>query len=621
MFSAILETKLTLCGPVLSQATAAGAYGIDAPMARMPDGTERCYLPGTLVKGRLLEAWKELRDAAPRAFELPDARLHELLGRGTDGDPRREAARGVLHFRDFVATAGTTSGRHRVSIDPDRGAAVHGALQQVETPFAAGEPVTFSGQIHFVARDRQEAEDVREKVLVGLQWLTAFGALKSEGFGRLLGVDVVLREAPRRSYAPPLARQERLYLRLSFDAPFCVGHHQPARNVFESSSVIPGGALKGAVAEALKHGLRAASSATGGQKLEMLANCLDRIRFSHAFPVAAGVTRHPAVLPLSVTMIEKKSRGDESEPQFYDVALESGPVLIDKEAPAFDIDWKPRHWQKAAAVSGWREPRRELRVRTQIRADRRAAAEGQLFAYEMVRPEGFVWHATIDLGLVNAASREAAADALLTLLECGLRPIGKTKAAAHVELVESPLPPGELFSSNTARRDNLWVVMLRTPALLFDTAALSEDAGREELEAVYRATWRALSNGALELVRYFARQTLAGGEYLQARFRNGQPYRPYVLTEPGSVFVLQPSSTHQGAKDTAAKCINEWARYGLSLPPALATGATWQTCPYLRENGYGEIAANMPVHWEYRPPPNTTEAIKDLSRADRDRTR
>ena len=56
-----LDVKLTLVGPLFTQATNPGASGIDAVMARDRDG--RPYLPYSLVRGKLRQSLEALQNA------------------------------------------------------------------------------------------------------------------------------------------------------------------------------------------------------------------------------------------------------------------------------------------------------------------------------------------------------------------------------------------------------------------------------------------------------------------------------------------------------------------------------------------------------------------------------
>lgn len=591
MLNVRLDLTLTLAGPLMTRSTAAGGYGVDSPMAR--DARGRYCIPGTLVKGRLRDAWRELHEAAGAAFD-PDVRglLGEEAGNaGNSGEvgPRR----GRLRFDDLVCDAREADQTlFRIQIDDQRGAVKHGAYQVIEAPFAAGEQVAFRGAIRFAAHDDADAERVRQHVTTGLRWITSLGAMRTVGFGRLLDVALQAASEPAASVTAGATGDERLAVLLTLEAPFCVPRHRTDDNLFESESVIPGAALKGSLAASwqalLGQPVGDPITAATDPARPKLGEHFTRVRFMHAFPIQrSGNTppRRPVVPPLSVV---KTSRGT------FDVALEPGPVLIENEAPAFAIDWKSR-----ADVDdrfGWHEPKRELRVRTRIDSDTRRAAEGALFGYEMVVPHGFAWHTRIDLGGVPADDRAQVERELREVLAHGLRGIGKTKVSAGVEWLDATADADHVESH--AQDAGLWILTLQTPALLCDPEGLTESSGERELRERYEHAFAALSAGTLRLTRYLARQRLAGGYYIHRRFQPHAPYRPYLLTEAGSLFVLEPAGAEHTAP--AREYVDRWRRHGLPLPP-WAAGATWQTCPYLPENGYGEVAVNLTTHWTDRP--------------------
>jgi len=76
-------------------------------------------------------------------------------------------------------------------------------------------------------------------------------------------------------------------------------------------------------------------------------------------------------------------------------------------------------------------------------------------------------------------------------------------------------------------------------------------------------------------------------------------YYPYVLTEAGSVFVLELQSP------LADEALNRFVENGLSLPSQIIAlfpeeedhYEHWKNCPYVPENGYGEIIVNLDWHW------------------------
>ena len=56
---ATIAVTVRVKGPVLTRGTAAGAFGIDAPIARLDD--DRAYLPGTHILGKALHALADCR--------------------------------------------------------------------------------------------------------------------------------------------------------------------------------------------------------------------------------------------------------------------------------------------------------------------------------------------------------------------------------------------------------------------------------------------------------------------------------------------------------------------------------------------------------------------------------
>jgi hypothetical protein len=126
------------------------------------------------------------------------------------------------------------------------------------------------------------------------------------------------------------------------------------------------------------------------------------------------------------------------------------------------------------------------------------------------------------------------------------------------------------------------------------------------LHGAYAAYWDELSGGALTLDDFFAHQGFEGGyryhRYLGAAERKNRPnnYRPYYLTLSGSLFKLRVTDEIK-----APKLLIQWMSSGLPLPKwALAeygqyNRPLWETCPFVPENGYGEIAVNLAWHWDH----------------------
>lgn len=589
MLDVFLPIKLTIKAPLITQSSSIGAYGLDTVMARTADD-RYCY-PRTLIKGRLRQSWRELHEA-DSSFDPP---VDDLLGRPS-ANSSVEPERGHLRFDDFVhAETERDKSLYRIRMDEKRGAADEGAYQEIEAPFDCGDRAEFTGSIRYAARTPEEAKQIRRMIHLGLRWITQLGAERSVGFGLLLNVEI--GKARMKSLFLDPARvatsgAEFFDLIINPDAPFCLARRRVTKNIFESERIISGGALKGSLATIWLEALGKTGDIeddTDPARRELCRN-FAKLRFTHAFPAHAEQRTRPVQPPLSLVKCPT--------PTLYDVALHGKPGLISStKAPIFSIDWKSD--EDVQKRFGWADPPRKLVVRTRIEDNR--AKEDNLFAYEMVIPDNYDWYARIDLHAVNASERMAVEAQLRSLLAHGLHGFSKTKATARVRIDEGAIDPH--MKSQLAPIDDQWIVTLQTPALLCNPQGLNETSDSENLKQAYAETWDQISNGALELSHYFAAQSLVGGKYLYERFQPGKPYNPFLLTNAGSVFVLKAKT------DAAADCIDEWFKYGLPLPAWAGVlyartgddGSHWSNCPFLPENGYGEIAVNLPVHWDLDP--------------------
>ena len=632
---------LRIQAPFLTKSSAPGDYGIDAVVARRAD--RQPYIPGTLITGKLLEAWKQLgtvKDRCGGILFAPETKAWLGKWLGDDAASGFEPRRKRLTFTDFVfiskepseraaktvmptAKAGSkeesskckreTKTRFRIRMDAERGAADEGALQLIESPFASGKIVEFEGTACFLAKSREEIQRLEWALEIGLKWIGQLGAQRTIGFGRLVGVRL---QSYRTAFEDRELQAETTAacypLLLQLQDPFCVTEGGPDANLFRSTQVIPGGVIKGALASqwcALcgREGVTV-DAGLDPQRSE-LSKYFSRLRLTHAFPRKTDA-RRPVRPPLSLVKARKS---------LYDLALCEQPVLVlarDKnkepgfEAPAFAVDWKDKDHANVWEDFGWPEVPQELRVRTAIDANTRRAAEAQLFACELVVPhDNLVWHAYVDLSAIDEAQRATAAsqlDSLLRQWRGRLHGLGKTKARAKVKLMPAGNPDPK-FPSHPRLCGGLWILTLQTPALLCDPDQLDETSGQEELRGAYEETWKQLSGNFLKLEHYFAHQRLSGGTYLHGRFgQTKDHYRPYLFTEAGSVFVLKAVP---GCEVQAAQKIREWLSHGLPLP-GWAVGRymrnaqaedRWRYCPFLPENGYGEIAVNLEIHWQKQP--------------------
>jgi hypothetical protein len=303
---------------------------------------------------------------------------------------------------------------------------------------------------------------------------------------------------------------------------------------------------------------------------------------------------------------------------FYDVADYKMPHLLQNEmgnwqAPAFCVDWKGATWAKAESQVGAAHPARELRVRTAIDSENRTGEKGDsnsggsLFAWELIHPwldktdgepEPIVWKGRIELTAVADLNKRRETAKQIASIFCQLGFLSKTKAACKNTMI----PAESLQAQKMKKGDNLALV-LRTPALLADprfqnvenVTAKHGSLNATELWKLYNAIWNELSGNSLSLSHYFARQFLAGGNYLALRYqikgKARKSYDPWLLTSAGSVFVFKIFD-----ETKAQSILGNWFNKGLPLPDWARKeyGDTWEKNPYIPNNGFGEIALHQP---------------------------
>ena len=606
---------LVVQGPILTAASSAGAIGLDALAARDDEG--RPVIHGTHLLGKLRDTAVRLKDTSEAAKSVFAALGEKDLGAG---QKRKSLRFGDLTARDPVPS---DRARTRIAIDADAGTASDGALQTLETPFAAGARVTFQGELSIL-----DDATLFEHIQTLLRFVPQLGGERTTGFGRLL--DATIEPAPASTWAthpvvaPSALESARWHLTLRLREPFCLAGTPVGSNLFKGQDVIPGGALKGAIATMLAAAngdSRRQEIATTLAEHSPLARWFDHLRIGHATPTRASVagtrtiTGDDAGLRQSLTLVRRRPWPfslASAKGELFDLALTDGPCLIDGEAPAFLHDWKSE-WGAVKRRFGWDEPERQLLVRTAMDPDKRSSKTGELFAYEMVLTHEHLWQDFLDLANIDEADRSAVIRDLRNLLANGLMGIGKTDAVADIRLdpetASDPAPDEAGFVTEIAGKPHpCWVVTLATPALLVSPEAFRHkdpwDAARR-LHTAYDHSFQDLSNGKLRLVRHFTWHTLSGGVFQAARYMRGRTYQPWLLTATGSTFVLRPTGK---PNDARAQLLN-WHRHGLHLPKSArdfydlkgTDHDLWNTCPYIRQNGYGEIALNMKEHRSLRP--------------------
>lgn len=580
MYETKCSVTLTLQGPFLTKSPAAAALGVDAPLHRNKAG--KPIIPWTLIKGRLRHTLKEFEELGVLAVGSTDSWLGKESGNGAP-DRLAEAVtpiRGFVEGSDFalVDSVEKDNRRYRNRIDRTRGSVDMGAYQVIESPFQSGQKLQFSGEIRVAPDISPNLPGFLNALETGLKWTEGLGALTGIGFGRLLDVKIGHPVTQQRAPLGSGLAGDVVPLELELLDPFCVNRRKIGDNFFETEEVIPGSAIKGAVAQA----------ATGFP--ELLAS-LHLIRFPHFFPVRPleGHARRPLQWPLSLSLWNESEVVDALK-----ASVEFKTRLgASSDACQFEPDWK-QLLSKVKASYGWPKVERSVRVRTAISLNEGRAETGKLFAVQTCEPGSLRWVGSLNLELVPPGTRDLVGKQLRAILEAGLGGLTKTKARARVSIrpgMDRSAIPGTAPATQSA-----FTLTLQTPALLCDPETIRAGRGSAKtLQEEYGRVWSELSGGALQLVDCFSREELAGGYYLHRRFQShAASYQPWLLTMPGSVFLFKPlaEAAFNGKFD-------EWSRLGLPLPAwvrqqrAVSGQPDWQWCPYVRENGYGEFVLNV----------------------------
>lgn len=596
--------ELDVAGPLLTRSMDAARLGLDAHSLTDSD---KPTLPGSHVRGHLRQALVGfqalLRMHQPqRTQECEELeRLCELLGRGPtkstsagdtgdDNEPEHDGItpyRARLRFpRHFVGSAqGSRRQLHRIRIDTGVGRVDRGALLVMESALAPDERMTFCGELRL-----DDGELAPERIAHWLQraasLIPALGSNKAVGFGRVLAARIAHTTREFESVKLPGDRaSSRHGLRFNLDRPFCFASTRSrSDNRFESLAYVPGAAVLGAL---LEYTHRHATSDASGH-CDTINRHSENIRFGHAHPVRCNAVVSDIPGPMMQSWVLAKNT-------LYELADSTPGVPIADIAPAFPTDWKH---DAADAVATWNAsryhtgnaddacawPERVLNVRTAIDPDRNSADIGKLFATECIAPDGFDW--CLDFAIDDGVDRQQLLGALAHVLPRALHGLGKTKAeASNVRIVPAFAPRHEFA---TAKGDRLLLSLHSDAAIPLAIDGLANAGSAQAMHDAYRSAFAALSGNRLRLLRHFAGQRYAGGDYLYHRFwRKARPdYAPMLLTEAGSVFVFQVDDS-----DGLNALLDDWLARGLPVGDALADSrfAAWELNPYRRQNGYGEI--------------------------------
>ncbi len=581
----VIAATVAVVSPFLFPSLEPSAHGIDASPLRTPDGFP--VLPGDHLRGHL-------RHAASALYGEGSDEVRALFGRSSDsreegGSDRPERGAllvGDLVARDWLLDGDPRSGRqrvetgnhvlsHRVAIDEESGAADDGMLQVIELALPPAAIGLFEGDI-VIGRT---AEFVRAfgdaspgRIIEDLMTLVAFvGANKTAGYGAIRRSSCRFTERPVASVAPAGSSSDRVQVDLAFDQPILVDARRLSMNLVAGADIIPGAALKGAVARFLDDlGLL-------GDDDDEANDALSALRFSHAFPVFDGKLCGMAVpdaLAATWTLDEDNKIAEVT------VATCVGgegakrlATMSGSKTPAYPGDWKGGVWSLVRNRLLDRPDagflRRQGRGRVAIGPDG-LADEGKLFVTELVETHGLNWR--FELARGNADRRMF--DVVVGALVHGLHGLGRT--GAHMKAVTVSVAP----QPQVAHVGEV-ALLLETPLVI----GTSDETGgvHEKLAGYFQELFDGTESRLMESV---ARRRIAG-DYLGFRFPRAGSYRGFEMVEPGAVFVLDLDPA--GAvlvSDALSGGLP--ARFDGHMRRGVSGGRS--TFPLTPQNGYGAVS-------------------------------
>ena len=189
-------------------------------------------------------------------------------------------------------------------------------------------------------------------------------------------------------------------------------------------------------------------------------------------------------------------------------------------------------------------------------------------------------------------------------ISSGWRFMGKRNSRFNFELKPGKARPAQPSNIDEILVDNFAIITLQTDALMFN-AYDSNLEDFENIRGLYEDYWDVVTEKSCKMKHFFARQKMLGRYYgKRYPFHADGNYYPYILTSAGSVFVLEAVN-----ETKAPNVLSELQEKGLPLPVSIRRKLTknkapeerfWQACPFVPENGFGEIVINLKWHWQKR---------------------
>lgn len=605
-----LKLKLKLQSPFMTGNAETPDLTLDALLPR--DANNHVVFPGSLLRGVMLDSLQSMSKLSAmqgkgllgksqsdtevlmraifgaKSSAEGQSSSDEVVDKADRFNPQRRGVQfsnltSVEVFPPCNASSKTRIERNNVS-----GSAQEGQMQHIEMIGKHGTPVDF--ELLLTIRPDLNFDDVKAFLELAMRPVTAIGSSKSAGFGKIKECSFEQIEEPIYSKLS-VGDVDTITIRMDVDGALSIDNQIKGTNAYISETIIPGGAIKAAIADALG-------------VLEPKQNALlSDMRVSHAFPAVEGKPPHQ-LLPLSVGFF-KNSKMAFDAIGFEGSLLDASNNVL--EPPQFSVDWKyddnvPKIVD--VAQNGNIKPFSPVKLKTQsfvrTQIDRESGSakidgeSGQLFVNECVLPvsshnEKVEWEFT-----VHSSDMTSVIELLNAANSNGMH-LGKLSTAVEFKSVISaentPMKPFEAAESN----DIFVAIVLQTDALMF----LGSEARDQSLHEVYTDYFSAVFkengfSGSLTLDGYFAEQKLRGG-YQALRYMGGRDYyEPWVLTKAGSVFSIKIQNRDSVQFLDALRCL---LKSGLPARAGVYP-LDWTNCPFVSENGYGAFLVNpLPRKW------------------------
>ncbi|MCT8268016.1 hypothetical protein NYQ83_12095 [Afifella sp. JA880] len=520
--------------------------------------------------------------------EMEDLGVYEGEAEIAAPDWSADSERARLTFRDLpLKKEDKTPGKHtrtRIRLGEMTGAVAPGAWQILELSHLPGAAAVFEHDeptVELYGTD-EEAKAFKIAFEPFRHALVAIGANKGQGFGRVEADGICLEKRETKDLSIPAcahAGPDDWSVSFELSHPLLVSPKLYSGNLYHGSATIPGSVIKAAIAEF------GALACPGFQK--EFGAALARMHVSHFRPAEAYGDLPGRERGFDIVKVPKVGEAD--RPCHIHEAEKKGGRNI------FEVDWKD-------PPKGRWEPKWVTRTRTAVTLGEFTADEHRLFNYQCVSQIHTRWYGRIVLPQKGEQEETAEHEALkekarqlLAFLKSDVIQIGKLRSGViSVDLKESN-PPGAV-----PMNDGSWRIVLQTPAHLLDIPQIRRLQNGERLQDVYADLLRdvleptAATAVDWEKLEIFARHEWAGGRQAVRYDREigGEPsYYPYLLTKPGTVFILPVAEADAKAQDALSGSIAEIARLGL---PSTDRIRGWERAPFLRECGFGDVVVGPP---------------------------